>query len=79
METKRLRIVTLRRLLQVLEASENDQSVVAAARTLLEAVGVLGARGRAVGEGEERDVLAMSPEAMARELAALSSLGGEKN
>ena len=60
------------RLMRLLAESENDQAVVAAARTLGEMVGALGAKATPMEDSEQRRALDMSPDEMRRELARMS-------
>jgi hypothetical protein len=74
METRSLRQVVTARLLRLLSEGENEQAIVAASRALLEAAGVLGAKGTALDEGEQRRAVDMSPDEIRRELARQSGV-----
>jgi hypothetical protein len=58
--------------MRLLAESENDQAVVAAARTLGEMVGALGAKATPMEDSEQRRAMDMSPDEMRRELARMS-------
>jgi hypothetical protein len=58
--------------MRLLAESENDQAIVAAARTLGEMVGALGAKATPLDDAEQRRAVDMSPDEIRRELARMS-------
>ena len=78
MSSSRIRRVVAARLLRLCNESENDQAIVAACRTLLEATGALGKGAKSLEEGEQASAVEMSPAAMRRELERLGSASDRK-
>lgn len=79
MSASRLRSVAMARLVALLRDSPNEQAVVAACRTILEATGNLGRAGRVIEDHEETSALEMTPAAMRREIERLGSSSDRKN
>ena len=74
MDQGSVRRLLLRRMVDLALTGENEQACVAAARTAGEMIGILGARGKAMEEGEERRAMDMTPEEMRRELSRVTSV-----
>ena len=68
---RRLGEAVTARLLLLLSEGKNEQAIVAAARTIYEATGVLGAKGNPLSDSEQQRAIDMSPEEMHRELSRL--------
>jgi hypothetical protein len=64
--------------LRLLAESENDQAIVAAARTLGEMVGALGAKATVLDDAEQRRASEMSPAEMRRELQRLAGSASDR-
>jgi hypothetical protein len=69
-----VRLIIAARLLALLRDGENEQAIVAAARTLGEMVGALGAKATPMEDVEQRRATSMSPAEMRRELDRLARL-----
>ena len=84
MDNASVRLVLLRRMVELAMTGENEQACVAAARTAAEMVGALGAKASPMSYDEQRRAIDMTPDEMRRELSRQSSAaigrgGGRKD